>query len=458
MKIINITNKTFLCISLMLLITLLSITSIQNMACTPEIGCIGRHKYMSYVTVLSKAGVPQISRSIMNYKVVYIFTDRLVFYSSLDAGNAALEAEKPVSLIEQESKIERVINYGDIILDCGKYKNKLCHAQEYAGIDQIKSYLEVKKIVTETPEASCMLIPFFENGYKKVHDKIAYICGMSIKELQGIINFKNYMSRNIEYYQLHNSLDRYNGFNGLLHKQLNMIINKDGKADTVISKFMNQGIVFANKETGLFHSYYSFHDLRKSGFGAYKVSEGLAKGKVPADTWKKGLPNPNPHCCIYFKGEIHNLTACLGNESGGPESAEDVCKVKIDRLYGEIRISLRGVAFTEAFYEIQNNQIKAKDCKSKEYAVFKYRLIKTTEYAVDNDCKMIMNYLNSETVDKKLAWCKKHYQEEVALEKRLMSLNKDNVANSIEKCVISTNGALFDMSKFDGKIYFYFFC
>ena len=115
-----------------------------------------------------------------------------------------------------------------------------------------------------------------------------------------------------------NSLDRYNGFNGLLHKQVNFVINKGGKAATVVGRVHNHGILYSNKETGLFHSYYSFHDLRKSGFGAYKVKDGLAKGKVPADTWKKSLPNPNPECCIYFKGEIHQLTACLGKEDGSP--------------------------------------------------------------------------------------------------------------------------------------------
>ena len=73
---------------------------------------------------------------------------------------------------------------------------------------------------------------------------------MSIKEMYDIIAFKNFMSRNIEYYQLNNSLDRYNGFNGLLHKQLNLFINKGGKAATVVAKLYNQGIIFSLKETG----------------------------------------------------------------------------------------------------------------------------------------------------------------------------------------------------------------
>lgn len=457
MKIINsIKHKSYLRLSLFLLITILSFLNINNSPCTPENGCIGRHKYMSYVTVLSKDGKPLISRSIMNYKVIYIFTDRLVFYSSTDAGNAALEAETVQPLPEQESKIERVINYGDVLLDCGKYKNKLCHAQEYAGIDQIESYKLVKKTVTQSSEALCILIPFFENGYKKMHDKIAYICGMQVKELYAIIAFKHFMSRNIEYYQLHNSLDRYNGFNGLLHKQLNMVINKNQRSASVIAKFYNQGITFANQETKLFHSYYSYHDLRKNGFGAYKVKDGLASNKVP-DNWAQGFsPKPVVDCCIYLKGELHKMTICLGDDSGSLETAQDVCRVKTEKLYSEIRISLRGTAFSEAFYEIQSNKIKAADCKSKEFAVFKYRLINTSHYAIENDCKMVMNYVNTDDNSKKSQWCKKNFEDELSLEKRLMGLNKDPVYQAIDRCVYNNNSNLFDNNKFQGDFFFIF--
>jgi len=451
MKIItNLKKNSYLLISLFFLIALLSLTKINSMACTPDNGCIGRHKYMSYVTVLSKDGKPLISRSIMNYKVIYIFTDRLVFYSSTDAGNAALEAETVSPLPEQESKIERIINYGDIILDCGKYKNKICHAQEYAGIDQIDSFKLVKKTAKLVPESLCILFPFFENGYKKMHDKIAYVCGMQVKELYDIIAFKNFMSRNIEYYQLNNSLDRYNGFNGLLHKQVNFVINKGFKATSVIARLYNQGVTFSNHETKLFHSYFSFHDLRKNGYGAYKVKDGLTKGKVPKE-WGRGLASPIPDCCIYFKGELHQMTACLADDTGSPVTAEDVCTVKIDKIFSEIRISLRGIAFSEAFYEIHSNKIKAANCASKEFAVFKYRLIKTTEYAIESDCKRVMNYINTEDNSKKTQWCKKNFMDEISLEKRLMGLNKDNVYEAIDKCVFNNNGSLFDNNKFDGK-------
>ena len=78
-------------------------------------------------------------------------------------------------------------------------------------------------------------------------------------------------------------------------------------------------------------------------------------------------------------------------------------------------------------------------------------MIKTTEYAIESDCKRVMNYINTENNSKKTQWCKKNFMDEISLEKRLMGLNKDNVYEAIDKCVFNNNGSLFDNNKFDGK-------
>ena len=82
---------------------------------------MARQKFISYVTVLNKDGIPQPKLSITNYKVIYIFTDRIAFYSSSASGDATLEPEDTVTKIPKiEAKIERVINFGEIILDLWK--------------------------------------------------------------------------------------------------------------------------------------------------------------------------------------------------------------------------------------------------------------------------------------------------------------------------------------------------
>jgi len=391
---------------------------------------------MSYVTVIGKEGKPIISRSIMNYKVLYLFTDRLVFYTSVDSGSGSLEQETEVELKEQESRIERVINFGEIILDCGKFKNKLCHAQEYKRIDQIDSFKMVQKTIKNNPDALCLLIPFFENGYEKIHDKIAYICGTEAKDLYNIISFKQYLSRQVEFYQLNVSLDRYNGFNGLLRKQLNVVVKtKEGKKPA-IAKIFNKGISFISTEpTAELITYYSFYELRKYSYGAYKVKEGLNTKKVP-DTWSQGLaPPPLPDCCIYLNGEQTKTVFCLRGNNGGIETAIDICQNRIDRVYQEIRIALRGIYFSEGFHEIKNNKSKSSNCNSNEFGVFKYRAEKTTEYAVETDCKLVMNYVNTDDYKKKFDWCKKNFADELKLELKLMSLKDETVYEAVNNCV-----------------------
>lgn len=437
MKIIKLINlKSPIAFLIFLILLASTVLQLINCECSIKKGCLTRKKFLSYVTVIGKDGKPIISRSIMNYKIVYIFTDRLVFYTSTDSGSASLEQESVVELKEQESRIERVINFGEIILDCGKFKNKLCHAQEYNRIDQIDSFKLVQKNVKNNPDALCLLIPFFENGYEKIHDKIAYICGSEAKDLYNIISFKQYLSRQIEFYQLNVSLDRYNGFNGLLRKQINVVLKtKDGKKPA-IAKIFNKGINFTSMETsGELIAYYSFYELRKHSFGAHKVKEGLEKKKVP-DTWAQGFnPVPLPDCCIYLNGEQSKTVFCLGNKEGQLETAVDICKNRIDRVFQEIRIALRGIYFSESFHEIQNNKSKASNCKSKEFNVFKYRAEKTTDYSVETDCKLIMNYVNTDDYKKKFDWCKKNFADELKLEMKLMSLKDEAVYQAINNCV-----------------------
>ena len=66
-----------------------------------------------------------------------------------------------------------------------------------------------------------------------------------------------------------------------------------------------------------------------------------------------------------------------------------------------------------------------------------------------------MNYINSEANDRKVQWCRKNFNDEISLEKRLMSMNNDSVYQSIENCVFNKNSDLFDNAKFDGKLNYF---
>lgn len=389
----------------------------------------------------------------MNYKVLYIFTDRLVFYSSSDPGSATLEPDSDPEIQEQESKIERIINFGEIILDCGKIKNKLCHAVEYPGIYSIESFKLVSQTIKKRPDSLCILIPFFENGYQKMHEKIAYICGTEIADLYNIITFKQYLSRQIELYQLKVSLDKYNGFNGLLRKQFNVVVSTKEGNKPALAKVFNKGISFSTIDVYReFIKYFSFYELRKHSFNAQKVSEGLSKKKIP-DTWSKGITSALPECCIYLNGELDKITFCLANNKGEMEESVDICKTKLDKVFEEIKIALRGIRFSENFHEIQTNKLKAGKCESQEFLHFKNRAEKTGENSITMDCKLVMNYVDSDEIEKKIEWCKKNYQDELNLELKLMSLNDEKVFEAINTCVYQypKYAKIFSDKHFDGN-------
>ena len=434
---------------------LLMITNVVS-ECNIKYGCLARQKFMSYVTVQGKDGEPLPLRTILNYKVLYIFTDRIVFYTSSDSGSPSLEADDTTDQVDKiESKMERVINYGDILLDCGKYNNKLCHAQEYPQIDKNQSFKKIQETIRNNADVFCLVLPFFENGYQKVHEKMAYICAMTPKDLYNIITFKNYLSRKIELYQLKVSGDRFNGFNGLLKRRSKFITIIDGKTVPVIGRIYNRGIsLTANDETRRFLKNYSFYQQREHKNGCFLVSDGLAKNKIPPN-WANGMnPEPSPECCLYFKGETENMVLCQASADGkSVESASDICQIKMKSYFKDVFNSLRGIKFSEAYHELSHNKKKLETCKSAEYKILKWRAEKTIDYAVNVDCKFIMNYVNSDEYQQKLLFCRKNYSDELKLELKLMSLDNDTIYDGINRCVYQAPDfkKIFDEKHFFGK-------
>jgi hypothetical protein len=379
-----------------------------------------------------------------------------VFYTSTDAGNPALEPEEFEEQIPKiEAKIERVINFGEIILDCGKYHNKLCHAQEYPGIDKIPSYNEVRKKIVNNADVFCLIMPFFENGYMQSHEKMAYICAVAAQDLYNVITFKNYISRKIELYQLKTSNDRYNGFNGLLRRKTKFVATFDGMTVPVLASITNVGMQFNSADgTNKHLKFYSFYQQRLAKAGAHIVVDGLKKHKVPP-AWSNGInPPPSPECCVFFKGETEDVTVCIAGPDGKQvEGAVDICKNKMKLLYGDFWNTLRGIKFAEAFHELTHNKVKEAKCKSEEYNIMKYRAEKTIDYAINVDCRYVMNYISTDEYQQKHRFCYKNYGDELKLELKLMSLDNESVYNAINNCVYSSDAfkKVFQESHFESK-------
>ena len=169
--------------------------------------------------------------------------------------------------------------------------------------------------------------------------------------------------------------------------------------------------------------------------GAWIASEGLKLKKMDA-SWEDGFsPKPSSDCCLFFKGESENLVMCMTSVDGLTlETASDVCKKKLKGFHGDIMNSLRGIRFAEAYHELVHNKVKRENCKANEYKLMKFRAEKTMEYAVNVDCKFMMSY-STDPKPSIYKLCYENYKDELSLELKLMSLDNQEIWDSISSCV-----------------------
>ena len=272
-----------------------------NSKCDIKLGCIMRVKYYSHVSFQSQTGQPLPIKSSLNYKIIYVYNDRMVFYSSQKSTEIALELERERTKLVDESNIERTINFSNIILDCGKYLNKLCFAQNYPDIETIPFFNKIKKAIPTNPDIKCIVIPFFENSYKQSHDKVAFICIHEIRQIKELIQFKNSLSRAIEQNQRNLADDRFNGFNGIRRNQNKFIFFKNNKPVAVIGRLYGKKISLLTNDKFTAHiKDFSLLEIRNSG--VYFVNEAIKKGKLMSN-WNKDYELPaTDECCIVFPG------------------------------------------------------------------------------------------------------------------------------------------------------------
>ena len=195
--------------SLVILLLLLHVMMIlAKPRCELRQGCILRSKFFAHVNYQHQNGKALPLKSALNYKIIYLYKDRLIFYSSTKSTENGLELENILTKKTDEMSVERIINFAEIILDCGKFKNKLCHAQNYPPIMSVPYFKKIKKRISTNPDIKCIAIPFYENAYKLSHEKTAFVCINEMRQMIQLIDFKNTLSRAIEAYQMKLADDR----------------------------------------------------------------------------------------------------------------------------------------------------------------------------------------------------------------------------------------------------------
>jgi hypothetical protein len=422
---------------------LLCISAVSPQCSLNKNGCDSRYKFLSYVTGVDKLGTRTESLGKLEYKIIYLFTDRMVFYKSKDQSPMLKDDDLNDSPAQIENNIERVIFFGEIILECGGSQNKLCHVEQIPGFEKLHSYNIVKKDVADA-KIQCIVIPFYENAYKEIDEKMGYICSPNPSEIYELIKFRNSISRKIESTQFMLSLDRFNGIHGILRKSEKFITIHKKQFVEVIGKIYDKGIyLIKNDKTQAFVKHYTFYQLRTERTGAYIVRDVAGTDTLPPNWWEGFEEEPSPdNCCIYFKGDTENMVLCLADASGKKiESSTEICSKKLKESYKEITISLSNIKLYESYYELLTNQNKRKNCNSEEYKFMKNRLEYNANYSIEQDCQNILQNSNEE-MKFKLEICQKYYMDEMELELNQITLKNFEVVSGVKECVIDKNNLL----------------
>jgi len=345
-----------------------------------------------------------------------------------------MELEVDITKKIDEMNIERIINFSEILLDCGRYKNKLCHAQNYPQIEALPFFKKkLTKVIPTNPDIKCLTIPFFENSYKMSHEKIAYICIYEMRQLIQLIDFKNSLSRAIEGYQYKLGQDRFSSFNGLRRTQQAFFYFLDNKPKQVLARLYGKRIdLITNDKSAGFVADFSLYQSRFGG--VYYVSDALTRGYIPL-TWNKHYELPTlAECCLVLTGEKSNLILCAASNDGKTlESASDICRVKLNPFKALVRMQLRGIQLVESSYELLSNSKKFNNCKAKEFKVFKKRIIDLVSKEAMSDCRNVINYVQINS-DEKLRYCIKHVGDEVKMELMLLAGDSSSLYNRLSDC------------------------
>lgn len=293
--------KSLKLLAILLLISFTTELMKEKLKCDLKLGCLMRVKYFTIVSFQTKLGKAAPLKSSMNYKLIYVYKDRIVFYSSSRSTEISLELENDMTKLVDEMNIERVINFSNIILDCGKYHNRLCMAQKYPEIEKIPEYKSIKEVISTNPDVKCIVVPFFENSYKLSHEKLAFICIQGIRQLQKLIEFKNFLSRTVESNQISLGKDRFNSFNGIKRDQEKFILFNKNKAVQVIAKLYGKKISIVTNDKSTAHVMdYSLYQVRLSG--VYFADQALKK-KLIKPNWNRSFEmKTTPECCLVFPG------------------------------------------------------------------------------------------------------------------------------------------------------------
>jgi hypothetical protein len=451
MKLFNIKNL------LIILVICCSISIYFSQTCKDDMGCSHKDKFVSWAPPVDINGKTQQNFKDLNFHKVYVLHNGL---SIVDSGNPNK------GLMEQDpenpnyglnaSVMVRKIYWGQIRLECGKYKNKLCMAGDYpdqSKINEAKTQLEAKGYLRIL--SHCIVIPFFDDiYYEKEEEKLTLFClPNTAKDIFDILKYKEYLSRKIENKQIVEvgiNETQFNSINNPIRKFITFDKENRRVGVNLQVKF-NYLVLWHEKFT--FIKKYSLLEQEEDGF-ALRVDHALEKhGSIPAvKDWSNGLPEkPSPSCCLFLKGKFNDVLACVANEEDQNE-LEMVQQSRCVQVINEVQLEIHDFVYKakleNAFDEIANT-IGTTTCEDAPWNVMINRYKAEAETAIKNCEKMFLYAENTSNITK-TSKCMASYDKLMEEEKKF--LTKGDAADFVKKfeeCVVNKDGL---KEKLDDKV------
>ncbi len=282
------------------IVTLLICFSFSNsIDCDEKLGCLLKKKFFSFVSNADTRGNPHSLESTTNYKNVYSFNDKLVFFkASLPQENISEQEIPGLNTQMNEAHIQRFVPFRHIRLECGKFQTRLCHAKDLPSITKSDAFKKIKLKIADADD-KCLAFTFLEESFNKVTNKIAIICITDPRQVKELLIFKNFVSRSISKYHLLEAHNRFDASAGLELGNGHFITYFKEKTIPVYASLRSKSILLLTDDVK--RSYVKeikFLGLRNTGAWSVRKANELKKLKQGwAD--KLGIP-PSVDCCIVM--------------------------------------------------------------------------------------------------------------------------------------------------------------
>lgn len=413
-------------------------------------------KLKTFNPVMDQYGRRVFSEEKFEYKVVFIFEDKLTIYKSAKDNaqiqNTEVDENNQKNL--SEDKIELKVLLAEINLDCGGNSSYLCTLEEYTDLKANTDGFEMEKKVEEGSRdfqdsrgSRCLILPVIayyrkDNSFEdKNQSNIIYICEPNAAKTKLFYVLKFKLSRLILQENARLTKDTHNALNSLPRMSGKFYISD--KSAFYLSTF---DLRF-NKMVGFYPGVISIDSYYKElvGLRATPLASGLLDQSVPED-WKNYLnildekqktEIPDDECCFYIpypsQGENPggNRYFCSFIKNDGNDSADDP-KTKCEETSKSF---INYINQRIEFFEYLNNftildktqetfQIKEKSKESKEMVK---RLKETLKY-VKNQCSRCRSSAQLSNAE-----CAKWKEDEMQQEVRFLRRSNLFIQSALEK-------------------------